>query len=110
MVKLAFEMSKKTLPTQVTRTRAWVVGVLGIVIGFGAVVGGRTARELRERCCRRRCDRRISTLAQFTGAALVPPRSRSPSVCCCGQVTRVLGCVTGKGPAAAFTVTVVEAS
>lgn len=31
IVKLAFEISKKMLPTQVMRMRAWVVGVLGRV-------------------------------------------------------------------------------
>src|SRR5262249_6447066 len=46
IVKLAFEMSKKTLPTQETRTRAWDVGVLGIVTVSEPSLGVDAASEV----------------------------------------------------------------
>ena len=109
MVKLVFEMSKKTLPTHETRTRARAVGGSGIVTISVPSLGVVAAREV-GKVLPPSVDRSISTSAQFTGATLVPAtlhvtvRRLLPL-----QVSAVLGGVTANGPASAFTVTVVEA-
>src|SRR5262245_16015232 len=109
MVKLTFEMSKKTFPTQETRMRAWVVGVVGIVKVSEPSLAVEPVRDV-EKLLPPSVDRSIATLAQEMGATLVPATFQV-TVCALlpVQLTAVLGWVTTNGPAVAFTVTVVEA-
>ena len=55
IVKLAFEMSKKMLPTQVTRMRAWVVGVLGMATDCVPSLGVEATRLLKVARSANRC-------------------------------------------------------
>lgn len=108
IVKLAFEMSKKMLPTQVTRMRAWVVGVLGMVTDCVPSLGVEATRLLK--VAPPSVERLIATLAQLTGDAVVLATFQV-TVCELppAQVTAVLGWVTVNGPAEVTTRTVVEA-
>ena len=81
MVKLAFEMSKKMLPTQATRTRAWVVGALGMVTASVPSLAVDAARRS-GRCCRRRSRERSRRWRSSPARRWCWPRSRSPSASC----------------------------
>ena len=105
MVKLAFEMSKKTLPTDSTLILAALVGEFGSttlsVPSFGVL-----ADRTRGNVLPPSVESEILTFAQLTGALVVfatfqltdweePP----------GQDTAVFGCVTVNGPALETTLT-----
>ena len=105
MVKFALEMSKKMFPTASIFILAVVVAVFGTVNtsvpSFG-VLAANTVGKL----CPPSVDKEIFTLAQLTGAAVVP---FTVHVMVCEEPpahdTAVLGAVTAKGPAVPFTVT-----
>src|ERR1051325_6279260 len=106
MVKLAFEMSKKILPTASTLMRAVEVGVLGRMTVSEPSFGVEATRTV-GKVLPPSVESEILTLAALTGAFAVFATSQ---VTVCGtpavQVTFVFGEVTRNGPAPALTTTV----
>ena len=109
MVKLAFEMSKKTLVAHATLIRAVDVVTFGSVtdcepslgVAAASVVGNVVPPSV---------DSRMLTLAQFTGDAVVLATFHvTVWVLALPHVTAVLGEVTWNGPAAAVTLKVIDA-
>ena len=105
IVKLVFEISKKIFPTASTFTRQVVPGVDGTVIVSVpslAVADASTVGKVSPPSV----DNKIFTVAQLTGAAVVPftlqvTVAELPAF----QVTFVLGAVTANGPDVFETVT-----
>src|SRR4030095_5540144 len=105
-MKLVSEMSKKMLPTASTLTRAVVDGRLGTVIvsvpSFAVLASRTVGKEFPQAR-----ERKILTLAQLTGAAVVLATFH---VTVCDEpvvhTMPVFGCVTLNGPLAPSTVTV----
>ena len=108
IVKLVFEISKKIFPMASTFILAVVVGVLGIVTTSLPSLGVLATNVLN--VVPPSVERDIFTLAQLTGAAVVPATFH---VIVCdelpGHDTAVLGEVTEKGPDELVTVTVISA-
>ena len=108
IVKLAFEISKKMLPTASIFIRAVVVAVLGIVStsepSFGVLAANTVGKV-----CPPSVDKEILTLAQLIGAAVVLATAQ---VIVCeappAHDTAVFGAVTEKGPAVPLTVTTIS--
>lgn len=108
IVKLTFEISKKMFPTASTLIRAVVVGLFGIATdsepSFGVLATTTIGNEVPPSV-----ERVIFTLAQLTGAPVVPATfhaivCREPPL----HDTLVLGDVTWKGPEVLVTVTVMS--
>ena len=105
IVKFAFEISKKILPTDSTFTRQAVLGEAGTVMTSDPSLAVAVANTVGN-VCPPSVDNNIFTDAQFTDPALVPftlqvTVADPPAL----QVTAVLGAVTAKGPAVFVTVT-----
>lgn len=110
IAKLTFETSKKLFPVQATFTCAWLVLVSGGTVVESLPSFGVAAASVLGKVLPPSVERRMSTFARLTGAAVVPATFQvtawvEPEV----QATAVFGVVTAKKPAAASTVTVVVA-
>lgn len=108
IVKLTFEMSKKTLPTASTFILAVVVAVFGIANASVPSLGVLAANTV-GKVCPPSVDRDILTLAQFTEPVFVLLTSQvmvwvDPPT----QDTLVLGDETWNGPDVLVTVTVIS--
>ena len=108
MLKFVFEISKKMFPTDSILILAVDDGVFGMVTTSVPSLGVLAASTV-EKVCPPSVDKEIFTLAQLTGAAVVPATAH---VIVCDEPPAhdiaELGAVTEKGPAVPFTVTVMS--